>query len=111
MAGSRPLNDSVLDARLLAVARKLRAAAPQLRQAAVSSPLVLRRPRLILLPEALTEQLGEDALSLVCGHEIAHLKRGDDLAMAALDILACLFWFNPPSRRDHAAVGGARGGL
>jgi beta-lactamase regulating signal transducer with metallopeptidase domain len=95
IARSTPIWDEALAGRAAAAAHRLSVAVPQLRQGLVTSPLAIRHPRIILLPSALVAQLGHDRLSLVCGHEIAHLKRGDDLTMAAFDLLACLFWFNP----------------
>jgi len=49
----------------------------------------------ILLPEALTQGLSAEDLQWVCLHELAHLKRGDNLRLLADRLVAALLWFNP----------------
>jgi hypothetical protein len=65
--------------------------------AAIAEPLLAgaRRP-VILLPKALAETAGAERLALVCGHELAHLRRGDNWRIPAEEALAGLFWLTPP---------------
>ncbi|MBV9102825.1 MAG: M56 family metallopeptidase [Candidatus Eremiobacteraeota bacterium] len=54
----------------------------------------LRRP-MVLLPRALFERLeAEDAYAVVA-HEVAHLRRRDDVVLLLQQIGAALFFFNP----------------
>lgn len=72
---------------------------PDLRvSAAVDQPLLagLSRPT-ILLPAALVERLDVAALTPICAHELAHLKRGDNWRLLAESLLAGLLWIVPPA--------------
>ena len=77
------------------VAHRLGVSAPHVRLSTVTAPLVIRAPRVILLPQALADRLAAERIALICGHEIAHLKRGDDWAIWGEEMLLALFWFNP----------------
>jgi GWxTD domain-containing protein len=49
----------------------------------------------ILLPEGLSEQLREVELEAVIAHELAHVRRRDNLWAAVAHSIVCLFWFHP----------------
>jgi len=67
----------------------------------------LRRPVLIL-PNCLIASADPHAKSAVCGHEIAHLKRGDHRTLWIEEILLTVLAFNPVLAliRDHRAAAG-----
>ncbi len=52
----------------------------------------------IILPERLLAQLSADDLSLICAHELAHLRRSDNWRILADQTLAAVLWFNPLAR-------------
>ncbi|ATQ43047.1 M56 family metallopeptidase [Caulobacter mirabilis] len=98
----------------LAKATAQAAAAQGLRAPAIawsdglSSPLLagLRRP-MILLPAGLAT-LPDDQLAAVCAHELAHLKRADNLRGLAEDLVLALLWFNPIQTALHRRLIAAR---
>jgi hypothetical protein len=49
----------------------------------------------ILIPEALSEQLSEEEFRQVLLHELAHLRRRDDWTNLAQKVLEALFFFHP----------------
>lgn len=49
----------------------------------------------LLLPVGLSARLGEAELESVLMHELAHVRRRDNLTGAAVRLAACLFWFHP----------------
>ncbi|MBL9127301.1 MAG: hypothetical protein JNL97_06630, partial [Verrucomicrobiales bacterium] len=49
----------------------------------------------LLLPAGFASRFGEDALRHVFLHELAHLRRGDLWANAAMVVLQAVHWFNP----------------
>ncbi|NQE61035.1 M56 family metallopeptidase [Caulobacter sp. RHG1] len=97
-AAAVPCEDLALTAAVRREAMRLGVQAPRvLVSDAVSEPLLagVRRPA-ILLPRALIETAGAERLALVCGHELAHLRRGDNWRIPAEEALAGLFWMTPP---------------
>jgi beta-lactamase regulating signal transducer with metallopeptidase domain len=73
----------------------------------ISEPLLAgaRRP-VILLPKALVARTEAARLELICGHELAHLKRGDNWRLLLEHLLGGLFWMVPPyaALRGRAAA-------
>lgn len=63
---------------------------------AVSEPGVwgVLRP-VVVLPEGIAERLDDAELETVFMHELAHVKRWDNLAGNFQRALCCLFWFHP----------------
>src|SRR5215213_1782895 len=63
---------------------------------AVSEPGVwgVLRP-VVVLPEGVAERLDDAELETVFMHELAHVKRWDNLAGNFQRALCCLFWFHP----------------
>ncbi len=97
-AAARPCEDPALLQAVRREAIRLGVQAPRvLVSDAVSEPLLagVRRPA-ILLPRALATSAGVQRLTLVCGHELAHLRRGDNWRIPAEEALAGLFWMTPP---------------
>lgn len=97
-AAAEPCQDPALIESVRAHAARLGVKAPRVRiSAAIAEPLLAgaRRP-VILLPKALVETAGAERLALVCGHELAHLRRGDNWRIPAEEALAGLFWLTPP---------------
>ncbi len=74
----------------------------------LSSPLLagLWRP-MILLPAGLAA-LPDERLAAVCAHELAHLKRHDNLRGLAEDLVLALLWFNPIQAALHRRLSAAR---
>jgi len=89
-----------------ASAQRLRSAGIVCRVSALPvSPFAVRWPRpLIVLPLSAVEQLEDRALSLILGHEAAHLTRRDPQRAGLMAILNALLWFNPFLRRLTARV-------
>ena len=62
----------------------------------------------IILPQWAMDRLTKEQLRMVIAHEHKHIERGDPLWFWILNILHCLFWFNPFVRhqikqcRQHA---------
>ena len=52
-----------------------------------------RRPK-IFLPQAVIAQ-GPDVLEVVIAHELAHVKRGDDLWLCLLNLVRAAYFFHP----------------
>ncbi|MBO9543208.1 M56 family metallopeptidase [Caulobacter sp.] len=97
-AAAWPCQDYALIDAVRARAARLGVKAPRVRISAdVGEPLLAgaRRP-VILLPKALAEATDARRLELVCGHELAHLRRGDNWRIPAEEALAGLFWMAPP---------------
>lgn len=62
----------------------------------IHSPLVVGAVHpSIVLPSELIEQ--PDELAMAIAHEQAHIRRHDVTWQAILNLVACLFWFLPPS--------------
>lgn len=63
---------------------------------AVSEPGVwgVLRP-VVVLPDGVAERLDDAELETVFMHELAHVKRWDNLAGSFQRALCCLFWFHP----------------
>jgi beta-lactamase regulating signal transducer with metallopeptidase domain len=97
-AAAQPCQDDALIDAVRVRAARLGVKAPRVRISAdVAEPLLAgaRRP-VILLPKALAEATDARRLELVCGHELAHLRRGDNWRIPAEEALAGLFWMVPP---------------
>ena len=64
--------------------------------AATGTPAVagILRP-VLLLPRGFSARLGEAEFESVLMHELAHVRRRDNLTGAAVRLAACLFWFHP----------------
>lgn len=50
---------------------------------------------MVFLPDLLLQRLDDDGLDAVLGHELAHVKRWDDLCVCLQQMLKLLFFFNP----------------
>jgi len=97
-AAAQPCQDTALVEAVRLRALRLGVAAPPVRVSGeVAEPLLAgtRRP-VILLPKALVETTDARGLDLVCGHELAHLQRGDNWRIPVEEALAGLFWLCPP---------------
>lgn len=97
-AGAQPCTDSALLEAVRLRALRLGVTAPPVRVSGdIAEPLLAgaRRP-VILLPKTLVEATDTRGLELVCGHELAHLKRGDNWRIPVEEALAGLFWLSPP---------------
>jgi TonB family protein len=53
----------------------------------------IRQPRIILPPAA--REWPEDRVSIVLAHELAHIRRGDWVALLTAELLRAIYWFNP----------------
>jgi beta-lactamase regulating signal transducer with metallopeptidase domain/Flp pilus assembly protein TadD len=49
----------------------------------------------VVLPDGLSAELSADELESVCAHELAHIRRRDNLSAAISRIIAAAFWFHP----------------
>ncbi len=106
---ARPLDDHALSADLQRQAAALKVRAPSLKASdRAGSPLLagLIRPA-IVIPRALT-RLPTARLALICGHELAHLKRGDNPRAWAEGLLMAVMWFNPFMAMIQARLNAAR---
>lgn len=95
---AQPCQDETLVEAVRLRARRLGVKPPSVRISAdIAEPLLAgaRRP-VILLPKALAETTDTSRLELVCGHELAHLRRGDNWRIPVEEALAGLFWPSPP---------------
>lgn len=109
-AAAEPCQDHALVEAVRARAARLGVKAPRVRiSAAVAEPLLagVRRPA-ILLPRALVQTADTRRLDLVCGHELAHLRRGDNWRIPAEEALAGLFWLVPPVKALRGRMLAAR---
>jgi beta-lactamase regulating signal transducer with metallopeptidase domain len=109
-AAAEPSQDYALTEAVRLRAARLGVKAPRVRiSAAVGEPLLAgaRRP-VILLPKALAESADTRRLELVCGHELAHLRRGDNWRIPAEEALAGLFWLVPPVKALRGRMLAAR---
>jgi len=109
-AAAEPCQDHALVEAVRLRATRLGVSAPRVRiSAAVSEPLLAgaRRP-VILLPKALAQSGDTRRLELVCGHELAHLRRGDNWRIPAEEALAGLFWLVPPVKALRGRMLAAR---
>ncbi|UAL11429.1 M56 family metallopeptidase [Caulobacter segnis] len=97
-AQAEPCQDASLVEAVRQRAARLGVKVPGVRiSAEIAAPLLAgaRRPT-ILLPKALVETTDTQRLALICGHELAHLRRGDNWRIPAEEALAGLFWLTPP---------------
>ncbi|HYE47329.1 MAG TPA: M56 family metallopeptidase, partial [Caulobacter sp.] len=109
LRGARPLEDEGLAAALVRQARSLKVRPPALKaspQAATPLLAGVLKPA-IVIPDALTV-LPTERLALICGHELAHLKRADNSRSRLESILLALLWFNPLMAAIHARLMAAR---
>lgn len=107
---SRPCADEALVAILRREAAEMGTPAPELRiEPEGGAPVLagLRRP-VILAPAAMLGGLCPDRFALICGHELAHLKRGDNLRGLVEEVLLGLFWFNPFLRMVRGRLAAVR---
>lgn len=95
---AEPCEDTVLIEAIRQRAARLGVKAPPIRVSdQIGEPLLAgARQPVILLPKALVETTDAARLELVCGHELAHLQRGDNWRIPAEEALAGLFWLTPP---------------
>jgi len=49
----------------------------------------------VLLPEGLSVQLSDAELQTILAHELAHIRRKDNLSGALTRVLGSIFWFHP----------------
>src|SRR5262249_38296906 len=49
----------------------------------------------ILWPRGISERLGDDEVEAILAHEVAHVRRRDNLAAALHTLVQALFWFHP----------------
>ncbi len=49
----------------------------------------------VILPDGLSAQLSAAELQAVLGHELAHVRRRDNLSAAAVRVIVSAFWFHP----------------
>ncbi len=108
--GAEPCQDAALVEAIRLRAARLGVTAPPVRVSAdIAEPLLAgaRRP-VILLPKSLAESTDARRLELVCGHELAHLMRGDNWRIPAEEALAGLFWLAPPVAALHGQMLAAR---
>lgn len=107
---AEPCQDAVLVEAVRVRAARLRVKTPRVRLSAeIAEPLLAgaRRP-VILLPKALAASKDAAQLELVCGHELAHLRRADNWRIPAEEALAGLFWLVPPVAALHDRMLAAR---
>ncbi|RYF90661.1 MAG: M56 family metallopeptidase, partial [Caulobacteraceae bacterium] len=106
---ARPLHDEALSEELARQAAALKVRPPGLKTSdRAGSPLLagLLKPA-IVIPRALT-RLPTKRLALICGHELAHLKRGDNPRAWAEGLLLAVMWFNPFMAMIQARLNAAR---
>ncbi|MDB5469394.1 MAG: hypothetical protein JWR84_954 [Caulobacter sp.] len=109
LAAAKPLDDADLIADLARQAAILKVRSPSLKASdQAGSPLLagLIRPA-IVIPRLLTK-LPTPRLALICGHELAHLKRGDNPRAWAEGVLLAAMWFNPFMAMIQARLNAAR---
>jgi beta-lactamase regulating signal transducer with metallopeptidase domain len=97
-AAAEPCQDAVLIEAVRDRAARLGVKAPRIRiSAEIGEPLLAgaRRRRSRPAPWAAGSS-GDARLALVCAHELAHLRRGDNWRIPAEEALAGLFWITPP---------------
>lgn len=97
-AEAQPCQDAALVEAVRQRAARLGVTPPDVRVSGeIAAPLLAgaRRPT-ILLPLALVQDADARRLALICGHELAHLRRGDNWRIPAEEALAGLFWLSPP---------------
>lgn len=95
---AQPCQDYALVEAVRVRAARLGVKAPRVRVSADIAESLLagvRRPA-ILLPRDLVRTSDAARLELVCGHELAHLRRADNWRIPAEEALAGLFWLVPP---------------
>ncbi len=91
-------------------AARLGVDAPEIRVSPeAGSPLLvgLRRP-IVVLPQALAQETETAALTLVCLHELAHLRRGDNRRLLLEAAVLGALWFNPAAYALRAGLRAAR---
>mgnify|MGYP001809727055 CR=1 FL=1 len=106
---ARRLEDEALSASLERQAQALKVRAPALKASKqASSPLLagVIKPA-IVIPDALI-RLPTERLALICGHELAHLKRADNARARLESVLLSVLWFNPLMGAIHGRLLAAR---
>lgn len=102
--------DEPLTLAVRAAARRMDTSRPEVRVSdAVDQPMLvgLSTP-VILLPAPLVRRLDVERLTLVCAHELAHLKRGDNWRLLVEHLLGGLFWMVPPFAAIRARAASVR---
>jgi beta-lactamase regulating signal transducer with metallopeptidase domain len=109
-AKASPATDPALKRAVAAHAARLRVSPPPvLISHEIGEPLLAGTLRpVILLPKALAETADPARLGLVCAHELAHLRRGDNWRLPVEEALAGLFWLVPPIGALRARMTAAR---
>lgn len=72
---------------------------------AATSPFVVGFNPVIVLPEGV---LKRPEFDFVLGHELTHIKRGDECDRLLGEVLATIFWFNPFAWMIERRLAGAR---
>src|SRR5207244_934029 len=49
----------------------------------------------VVLPDELSTRLSASELQAVLAHELAHVRRRDNLAAAVVRVIVSIFWFHP----------------
>lgn len=110
VARAEPLENAGVSARIASTAARMGAAMPPVLVSAETTQPVLagvRRPA-IVLPRAMVAEASVQQLALVCAHELAHLRRRDNLRLLGEAAALGAFWFNPLMGRLAAGLRAAR---
>lgn len=62
----------------------------------------------VFLPTTAVEQLSGDEINAVLGHELAHVRRFDDLGIWVIGLLQVIFFFTPLTWIANRAIAGLR---
>lgn len=62
----------------------------------------------VFLPTTAVEQLSNDEINAVLGHELAHVRRCDDLGIWVIGLLQVIFFFTPLTWIANRAIAGLR---
>ena len=65
-------------------------------QGFISAPAITGVLKPMLLLPAGSLDMDEQQLRFICLHELMHYKNGDLIVIKVMNILNCLYWFNPP---------------
>ncbi|HUP64691.1 MAG TPA: M56 family metallopeptidase [Thermoanaerobaculia bacterium] len=88
--------DSDLQTAFQQIAAKMGVRASLALSAHCPEPVVIGIARsVVVLPAALPDRLDDDELRAVFAHELAHVRRTDNLAGLGVALIRSLFWFDP----------------